>query len=134
MDTTHTLDLARLRTLENIKVGLRGSQVSLFEAVQEMEKKRETLVQKLKRAREIAGNASFPRPINPDALSGDIPGNWAKEVKRLEMEISELDEKKKALSAEHDEVYERFNEASHLFDACKKFADGILHDNSGEND
>ncbi|CUX23217.1 hypothetical protein AGR7C_Cc160140 [Agrobacterium deltaense Zutra 3/1] len=146
MEVAHTLDFSRLRVLENIKISALGSQRALNKELESLEKSRLSLVQRLERAQDIANGVRSYEPVNEgltgqydpqigrsrepathDDMRSAIKSNWEKEVRRLEAELAEIDQKKKSLTAERDEVSERFNEAGHLYDACKKFVGNMLN-------
>ncbi len=150
MDVAHTLDFSRLRVLENIKISALGSQRALNKELEDLEKSRLSLVKQRERAEDIARGVRSYEPVsegipgpgvyNPqigrsrepathDAMRPAVKSNWEKEVRRLEAELAEIDQKKKSLTVERDEVFERFNEASHLYDTCKKFVDNLLNGN-----
>lgn len=151
MDPTHTLDFTRLRVLENIKINLLGSMRAIAVAVEEIEKKRISLVKRLERARELAKGTRNSAPVSEIPYHGynnasidyaglarvidndqDLQSNWAKEAIKLEEQLKALEAEQKSLKAQREDASERFNEAAGLYDACQAFVDNILHGNSGE--
>jgi predicted nucleic acid-binding Zn-ribbon protein len=151
MDAPHTLDFARLRVLENIKVSALGSQRALNDEIARVEKTIISLTKRINNAEENAkGSRSSIEPVS-EAPTGiyhphteaskpsrtyhpdpEIQSNWSNIAAGLKAELAEAEQKKKSLTAELEETSERFNEASHLYDACKKYADNLLHDGREE--
>ncbi|GEM_PF-3613256 len=152
MEAPHKLDLTRLRVIENIKVSALGSQRALNDEIVSVEKTIRSLTSQIENAEEIAkGSRSNIEPVGegPTGLyhphtdpskpiriyspDSKIQSNWSNVAAGLKAELAEAEEKKKALTAEREETSERFNEASHLYDACKKYADNLLHDGHEEH-
>lgn len=152
MEAPHKLDLTRLRVIENIKVSALGSQRALNDEIASIEKTIRSLTAKIENAEQNAkGSQSNIEPVGegPTGLyhphtdrskplsiylpDPKIQSNWSNIAGGLKAELAEAEEKKKALAAEREEASERFNEASHLYDACKKYADNLLHEGHEEH-
>ncbi|ANL02201.1 MULTISPECIES: hypothetical protein [Rhizobium] len=143
MEATHTLDLSRLRILEGIKTAALGAaqlgQKKISDLQKDLEGKRRQL-QHAQNALETVSRGSHEVVTEGMTIisrwsSGKGASQrefWSAKIQEFEAECVTIEQNIREIDALRASDFERFNEASYLFDACKTFAAEYLQDGGSE--
>jgi hypothetical protein len=141
LDPTPTLDLSRLRVLENIKVTALGASQAVAKRIDEMNKRLADRQRQLNHARHGLEEASrrstdivtegmgtgFVTRWKGGGSSG-AKEHWKSQISAFEAECNSIEKDIEEAEVSRREAFEQFNESSHLHDACKAFASEYLRD------
>lgn len=137
IEATPTLDLSRLRVLENLKVTALGASRAAAKRIEELEKRLVVKQGQLTHAQhglEEASRRGSSVVTEGGAVTrwksdgGGAMGQWKSQISAFEAECNSIEIDIKEAEVSRREAFEQFNESSHLHDACKAFASEYLRD------